>query len=81
MADIRGRSACRVTVKISLPAALVEDLDALAEQEGMSRSGFIRAAIERMFEDADDVAASEAALGDENDPLVPWEQVRREVGL
>lgn len=81
MPKITNNSTRRVAVNISLSVGLLEHLDALAASEGRSRSAFIRAAIERMIEDADDIAVSEARLKDPNDPWVPWEQVKAEAGL
>ena len=43
----------------------------------MSRSAFIREAIERMLEDTDDIEVSQARLADGEDPLIPWEQLSR----
>jgi len=81
MPKITDNSTRRVAVNISLSVGLLEHLDELAAREGISRSAYIRAAIERMMEDADDIAVSEARLKDENDPWVPWEQVKAEAGL
>ncbi|MBU0610694.1 MAG: ribbon-helix-helix protein, CopG family [Armatimonadetes bacterium] len=81
MPKITDNSNRRVAVNISLSVGLLEHLDALAATEGLSRSAYIRAAIERAMEDADDIAVSEARLKDESDPWVSWEQVKAEAGL
>lgn len=81
MPKITDNSTRRVAVNISLSVGLLEHLDALAAGEGVTRSAYIRAAIERAMEDADDIAVSETRLKDENDPWVPWEQVKAEAGL
>lgn len=81
MPKITDNSTRRVAVNVSLTVALLEHLDALAQEQGLSRSALIRGAIERMIEDADDIAVSEARLNDPSDPWVPWEQVKAEAGL
>ena len=72
-----GRAeARRVTVKVYLTAGLLGQFDGLARQHGLSRSALIRQAAEKMLEDAEDVAVSEARLNGRNDPLVARAKVR-----
>ena len=81
MPKIKDNSTRRVAVNVNLTVGMLEHLDALAESQGMSRSAFIRQAIEQTMQDVEDGMISLARLQDENDPLVPWEQVKREAGL
>lgn len=71
----------QVAVSISLSAELLQELDRVADSAGLSRSALIRRVVERMLEDMDDIAVSEARLSDADDAVVPWEQVKAEVGL
>jgi predicted DNA-binding protein len=73
--------ARRVAVNVNLTVGLLERIDRVADESGISRSALIRQAIERMLEDGEDVAVSEARLRDADDPLIPWAQVRAEAGL
>jgi predicted DNA-binding protein len=81
MPKITDNAQRRVAVNVNLTVGLLEQMDALAAQQGKSRSAFMRQAIERMIEDADDIAVSEARMKDAGDPWVPWEQVKAEGGL
>jgi predicted DNA-binding protein len=78
MAKVTGAEARRVAVNVNLTVGLLERIDRLAETAGVTRSALIRQAIEDMLEDAEDIAISEARLADEDDPLVPWGQVKVE---
>ena len=81
MPKLTDNSSRRVAVNVNLTVGMLEHLDALAEQQGISRSALIRKAIEQVMEDVEDGMISLARLHDESDPLVPWEQVKREAGL
>lgn len=70
---------CRcVAVTANLSVDLLQELDRLAEKLGLGRSELIRQAIERMLEDADDIAVSEARMADDDDGVVSWAQVKAE---
>jgi predicted DNA-binding protein len=71
----------QVRVNIALAVGLLEQVDRMAEDLGVSRSALIQQAVERMVEDAEDVAVSLARLQDPDDPEVPWEEVKAEAGL
>ena len=68
-------------VNVTLAVGLLERVDRMAGDLGVSRSALIQQAIERMLEDAEDVAVSLARLQDPDDPEVPWRQVKAEAGL
>jgi mRNA interferase RelE/StbE len=76
MARVTSTEARRVAVNVNLTVGLLDQIDHLADSAGVSRSALIRQAVERMLEDADDVAVSEARLRDANDPLVPWKRLK-----
>jgi predicted DNA-binding protein len=81
MAKITDTEARRVAVNVNLTVGLLDRIDRLADSAGLSRSALIRQAVERMLEDAEDIAVSEARLRDADDPLVPWSRVKAEAGL
>lgn len=81
MPRVTSPEARRVAVNVNLTVGLLQELDRLAEGSGLSRSAFIRQAIEHALEDAEDIAVAEARMGDPNDGVVPWEQVKAEAGL
>ncbi|MCE5240501.1 ribbon-helix-helix domain-containing protein [bacterium] len=78
LADPQAR---RVAVNINLSVGLLQQIDQLAEALGTSRSALIRSAIEQVLEDASDIAVADARMADPNDPVIPWEQVKAEMGL
>jgi len=80
MAKVTSTETRRVAVNVNLTVGLLDRLDRLAERSGLSRSALVREAVERVLEDAEDVAVSEARLQDADDPLVPWRQVKAEAG-
>ena len=81
MAKATSTETRRVPVNVHLTAGLLVRIDRLAERTGRSRSALIRQAVERLLEDAEDLAVSEARLQDPDDAVVPWEQVKAEAGL
>jgi len=81
MPKVTNTEARRVAVNVNLTVGLLEQIDRMSESCGLSRSAFIRQAVERVLEDADDIAVSEARLQDASDRVVPWEQVKAEAGL
>ena len=62
-----------------LPDTVVDALDAAASRLKRSRAEIIRQAIERYLEDFDDLSVAIERLRDPNDPVMDWDQVRREL--
>ena len=62
-----------------LPDAVVEALDAAASRLKRSRAEIVRQAIERYLEDIDDLSVAVERLQDPSDPVLDWDQVRREL--
>ena len=62
-----------------LPDAVVAALDAAASQLNHSRAEIVRQAIERYLEDFEDLSVTIERLRDPNDPVLEWDQVRREL--
>ena len=62
-----------------LPDAVVEALDAAASRLKRSRAEIVRQAIERYLEDFDDLSVAAERLQDPSDPVLDWDQVRREL--
>ncbi len=62
-----------------LTEELVEALDAAAEKLHRSRAEVVRQAVEYYLDDFDDVAAAIAALQDPSDPVLDWDDVRRDL--
>ena len=81
MPRVTSPEARRVAVNINLSVGLLQQIDELAENLGTSRSALIRQSLEQTLEDAMDIAVSEARRRDPNDRLIPWEQVKAEMGL
>ena len=65
-------------VTARLPEALVEALDAAARDLKRSRAEIIRQAIERYLDDFEDLTLAVERLRDPNDPVLDWEDVKRE---
>ena len=62
-----------------LPDTVVDALDAAASQLKRSRAAIVRQAVERYLEDIDDLSIAVERLRDPNDPVLDWDQVRREL--
>ena len=62
-----------------LPDTVVDALDAAASQLKRSRAEIIRQAVERYLEDFDDLSVSIERLRDPHDPVLDWDQVKREL--
>ncbi len=62
-----------------LPDALVAALDSAASTLNRSRAELVRQAVERYLEDFDDLAVAVERLRDPNDPVLDWDQVKREL--
>ena len=62
-----------------LPDTVVDALDAAASRLKRSRAEIVRQAVERYLEDFDDLSVAIERLRDPNDPVMDWDQVRREL--
>lgn len=62
-----------------LPDDLVGALDAAARELNRSRADVVRQAIERYLEDFDDLSIALERLRDPTDPVLDWDDVRRDV--
>ena len=67
----------QITARV--PEALIEALDAAAAQLKRSRAAVVRQALERYLEDFDDLAVTLERLRDPSDPVLDWDEVRREL--
>ena len=67
----------QITARV--PDELVEALDAAAQELKRSRADIIRQALERYLEDYDDLEVALERLRDPADPVLDWDQVRREL--
>ena len=67
----------QITARV--PDALVEALDAAAMELKRSRADIVRQALERYLEDFDDLTVAVERLRDPADPVLDWDQVRREL--
>ena len=68
-----------VQITARLPGTVVNALDAAASQLKRSRAELVRQAIERYLEAFDDLSVAIGRLRDPNDPVLDWDQVRREL--
>ena len=71
------RCPCKVTAR--LPDPVVEALDKAATRLGRSRAEVIRLAVEPYIEDFDDLSVAIDRLRDPGDPVLNWDQIRREL--
>ena len=62
-----------------LPDTVVDALDEAASRLKRSRAEIVRQAVERYLEDFDDLSVAIERLRDPNDPVLDWDQVRREL--
>ena len=67
----------QITARV--PDELAEALDAAAARLKRSRAAVVRQALERYVEDFDDLAAAVDRLQDPSDPVLDWDEVRREL--
>ena len=66
-------------VTARLPDPMVEALDTAAQQLRRRRADILRQAVERYLEDFDDLSIAIQRLRDPGDPVLDWDQVRREL--
>ena len=66
-------------VTARLPDDLVAGLDAAAAALKRSRAEVVRQAIESYLEDFDDLSVAVERLRDPSDPVLDWDEVRREL--
>jgi RHH-type rel operon transcriptional repressor/antitoxin RelB len=62
-----------------LPDALVEKIDRAASQLSRSRAQLVRQAIEYYLDDFEDLRLALDRLNDPADPVLDWEEVKREL--
>ena len=67
----------QITARV--PDELAEALDAAATQLRRSRADVIRQALERYIEDFDDLSVALDRLRDPSDPVLDWDEVKREL--
>ena len=67
----------QITARV--PDSVVEELDLAASQLRRSRSDVVRQAVEAYLEDFDDLSVAVGRLCDPSDPVLDWDQVRREL--
>ena len=62
-----------------VPDELLEALDAASMRLNRSRASVIRQALERYLEDFDDISIALERLQDPSDPVLDWDEVKREL--
>ena len=67
----------QITARV--PDALAESLDAAAAQLKRSRAEVIRQALENYVEDFDDLSLAVERLRDPSDPVLDWDEARRDL--
>lgn len=67
----------QITARV--PDELANALDAAAAQLKRSRAEVIRQALERYVEDYDDLSVAVDRLRDPSDPVLDWDEVKREL--
>ncbi len=66
-------------ISTRLPDELAASLDRAAEQLHRPRAELVRQAVERYLEDFDDLSDAAQRLLDPSDPLLDWDDVKREL--
>ncbi len=62
-----------------MPESLVQELDAAARRLHRSRAEVLRQATEAYLDDHEDLRIAVERLQDPNDPVLDWDEVRREL--
>ena len=68
-----------IQVTARVPDSVIEALDAAAAELKRSRADVIRQALERYVEDYVDVGIALERLRDPTDPVLDWDDVKREL--
>ena len=68
-----------IQITARVPDELAVSLDAAAAQLKCSRADVVRLALERYLEDFDDLSTVLDRLRDPSDPVLDWDEVRREL--
>ena len=66
-------------ITAQIPDEVIEALDAAAAALNRSRAEVIRQALESYLEDFDDLTVAVERLQDPSDPVLDWNEVRREL--
>ena len=69
----------KTQITARLPGTVVDSLDAVAHRLKRSRAELVRRAVERYLEDFGDLSLAVDRLRDPSDPVLDWDQVRREL--
>ena len=69
----------KTQITARLPNTVVDALDTVAHRLKRSRAELVRRAVERYLEDFDDLSIAVDRLRDPSDPVLDWDQVRREL--
>lgn len=69
----------KTQITARLPNTVVNALDAAARHLRRSRAEIVRRAVERYLEDFDDLSVTVDRLRDPSDPVLDWDQVRRDL--
>ena len=67
----------QITARV--PQPVVDALDEAAARLRRSRAQVVREALERYLADYDDIAVALERLRDPSDPVLDWDEVRREL--
>ncbi|MDE2981386.1 MAG: ribbon-helix-helix protein, CopG family [Gemmatimonadota bacterium] len=67
----------QITARV--PQPVIDALDEAAAQLRRSRAQVVREALERYLADYDDIAVALERLRDPSDPVLDWDEVRREL--
>ena len=67
----------QITARV--PEELAEALDAAAAGLKRSRADVVRQALERYLEDFDDLSVAVERMRNPSDPVLDWDEVRREL--
>ncbi len=68
-----------VQITVRLPDEQTAALDAAAAALKRSRAEIVRQAVEQYLEDFDDLSVAMERLMDPSDPVLDWDEVRREL--
>ena len=66
-------------IGIRLPVDLLKKIDRVREESERTRSFLIRKAAELFINEYEDNAIALSRLQDTNDPVVPWEEIKKRV--